>query len=199
MATTYRPKPRTSVRGSRRSSSRPNLIENRRCTRYNIGVLLEERDSLGWVMKALREAGSSLVMEFVRADEEMLCQRLSEGEWCLKEIAAHLRDAEELALRQMTAIAGDGAATLPLWDVDALPAERDYRSEDISALITEFRGLRNETSMLLWSVTNTDWQASARHPYRGVITFETIARELAQHDLEHLWQVRRLKFALGIA
>ena len=40
---------------------------------------------------------------------------------------------------------------------------------------------------------NGEWHKPAIHPYRGEITIETIARELAQHDLEHLWQVRRLK------
>jgi hypothetical protein len=41
-----------------------------------------------------------------------------------------------------------------------------------------------------------EWRRGVIHPYRGDISIETIARELAQHDLEHLWQVRRLKFDL---
>src|SRR5213594_4697555 len=121
-------------------------------------MLLRQSDSSGWVLKALRECANTVVRELSALDEDELLHSPIEGEWCLKEIAAHLRDAEELALRQMTAIADDGATTLPLWDIDALPAERDYRSEDISDLLTEFRGLRNETSMLLWSVTHSDWQ-----------------------------------------
>jgi hypothetical protein len=41
-----------------------------------------------------------------------------------------------------------------------------------------------------------DFERTAVHPYRGEVTLGQIARELAQHDLEHLWQVRRLKFEL---
>ena len=49
------------------------------------------------------------------------------------------------------------------------------------------------TVPLLWGLTEGDWGRAAEHPYRGSVTLEEVARELAQHDLEHLWQVRQLK------
>ena len=163
--------------------------------------MLEERDPQGWVLKALREAGSSLLSEFYGLDEDELTWRpgaqaggrLAEDEWSLKEIAAHLRDAEELALAQMTAIAEEAPGPLPAWDVDVLPQERDYRAAEMATLLAQFRRLRRETTYLLWDLTGADWQRAAEHPYRGLLPLGEIARELAQHDLEHLWQVRRLK------
>jgi len=160
-------------------------------------MLLEERDPTGWVLKALREAGNSLVGELYGLDERTLRRRPREGEWCLKEIAAHLRDAEELALLQMNAVLDAGDRPLPVRDIDALPLERDYLAADFSLLLSEFRGLRRQTVHLLWGLMEPDWQRRARHPYRGDITLREIAHELAQHDLEHLWQVRRLKHELG--
>ncbi len=162
---------------------------------YNCRVLLEERDSLAWVLKALREAGSSLVMEILTVDGDMLRQRPSGDDWCVSEIAAHLRDAEELALRQVAAIF-EGGNTLPFWDIDLLPAERDYQGSDTDEMLAEFRALRRETTSLLWTFSEREWRTSGQHPYRGEITLETLARELAQHDLEHLWQVRQLKHEL---
>jgi hypothetical protein len=158
--------------------------------------MLEHADRLGFVLKALREAGNSLVSEMYGVEEDMLCRRPAEGEMCIKEIAAHLRDAEELALEQMTAIAERSKRTLPARDVDLLPMERDYRSEDLMVFLAEFRELRRETTSLLWTV-EVSWDAVGRHPYRGEITLGDIAHELAQHDLEHLWQVRQLKHELG--
>jgi hypothetical protein len=161
---------------------------------------MEEPDRQGWVLKALREAGSSLISELYDIDEESLVWRPAEGEWSLKEIAAHLRDAEELALAQFNAfVAGSssalptGQAGLPAWDVDLLPQERDYQSGEIARVLASFRGMRRETMYLLWALTEADWQRSAEHPYRGPVTLGELARELAQHDLEHLWQVRQLK------
>lgn len=161
-------------------------------------MLLRQSDASGWVLKALRECSNIIVRELSMLDEDELRRSPGEGEWCLKEIAAHLRDAEQLALRQMTAIAERAHGPLPAWDVDLLPAERDYRSADLGDLLSELRELRQETTYLLWGLDDPDWQASAEHPYRGEVTIETLARELAQHDLEHLAEVRRVKAQLTV-
>ena len=144
-------------------------------------------------MKALREAGGSLLSELASFDEDILRWRPGDDEWSLKEIAAHLRDAEELAIAQLNAFASGGSKPLPAWDVDVLPQERSYQDEGIDRLLASFRDLRRETTYLLWGLTDADWGSSAQHPYRGEVTLGEIAHELAQHDLEHLWQVRRLK------
>jgi len=159
--------------------------------RYNGAVMLEH-DPQAWVLKALREAGGSLISELASFDEDVLRWRPAEDEWSLKEIAAHLRDAEELALAQLNSFAS-GSRPLPAWDVDLLPLERDYQGEEIDRLLASFRDLRRETTYLLWGFTDADWGSCAQHPYRGEVTLGEIARELAQHDLEHLWQVRQLK------
>ena len=157
-------------------------------------MLLRESDTSGWVLKALRECSNIVVRELSVLDEDALRWTPGEGDWCLKEIAAHLRDAEQLALRQMKAIAEGRTGQLPAWDIDLLPAERDYRSADLGDLLSELRELRQEVTYVLWDLD--DWQATADHPYRGQVTIETLARELAQHDLEHLAEVRRVKAAI---
>jgi len=159
-------------------------------------VLLDEGDSSGWVLKALRECANSIVSELSLIDEETLCRAPADGDWCLKEIAAHLRDAEELSLRQLTEIVESAGGPLPAWDIDLFPAERDYRAEDLGELLSQMRELRRETTYLLWGITGSEWRSSGEHPYRGRVTVETIARELAQHDLEHLAEIRRLKHQL---
>jgi hypothetical protein len=160
-------------------------------------MLLDRSDPQYFVLKALREASSSLVSELYGFDDDVLRRRPADGELSLKEIAAHVRDAEELALQQMAAIADESRRPLPAWDIDLLPFERDYREGDLGTFLSEFRGLRRETTEFLWSVGDRVWHAKGRHPYRGEVTIGEIAQELAQHDLEHLWQVRRLKHELG--
>jgi hypothetical protein len=156
-------------------------------------MLLRESDTSSWVLKALRECSNIVVRELSVLDEDTLRWSPGDGDWCLKEIAAHLRDAEQLALRQMNAIIEGRRGPLPAWDIDLLPAERDYRSADLGDLLSELRELRQETTYLLWGIDAPEWQATADHPYRGPVTIETLARELAQHDLEHLAEVRRVK------
>ncbi len=177
---------------SQRTAPGPNGCPSPDVARYN-GRVLQERDQQGWVLKALREAGNTLLSELYGLDEEELRWRPAEGEWSLKETASHLRDAEELALAQFNAFISGSASALPAWDVVLLPQERDYQGEEMARVLASFRGMRRETTYLLWSLTGADWQRSAEHPYRGPVTMGEVARELAQHDLEHLWQVRQLK------
>lgn len=158
-----------------------------------------ENDRPGWVLKALREAGGTLLSEFYGLGEEELRWRPAEDEWSLKEIAAHLRDAEELALAQLRALAEGATGPLPAWDVDVLPSERDYQGQEIEEALAALRSLRRETSFLLWELTEADWEGEAEHPFRGRVTLGEIAADLARHDLEHLWQVRQLKARLAEA
>ena len=150
-----------------------------------------------WVLKALREAGDELIDQFYGASEDELRGRPQDDEWSLKEIAGHLRDNEELALEQIRLMAGDEQPELPARDVDDLALERDYRSADVQELLRAFAGFRRQTYRLLSSLAPEDWGRCGRHPYRGEVTIGQIARELAEHDLGHLWQARRLREALG--
>ena len=58
----------------------------------------------------------------------------------------------------------------------------------------EFRpvGATNRVVNLLWSLESEDWERTGRHPYSGEVSIARLAREHIEHDLEHLWQARRL-------
>ena len=108
-------------------------------------------------MKALREAGGTLVSEFAGLDEAALRHRPAEDELSLKEIAAHLRDAAALALSQLTTASEEPDKRLPVWDIDVLPFERDYRDVDLRGVLSEVRNLRRQTTALLWMLRDWDW------------------------------------------
>lgn len=167
-----------------------------RAVQVTIGVVESGAgESQGWAVKALREAGSSLLSELRGLSESALRQRPADDERSLWEIAAHLAENERLALEQINAILIGGTDPLPVRDVEA-PAEEKERAElDAEECLAEFSALRGRMIRLLWRLTEAEWRATGRHPYRGEITVEQIAKELARHDLEHLWQVRRLKGA----
>lgn len=149
-----------------------------------------------WVLKALREAGEELIDQFYGASGDELCWRPQDDECSLKEIAGHLRDNEELALEQMGLMANEEEPELPARGVEEPPLEADYRSADVKELLGAFARLRRQTHRLLWSLAPEDWDRCGHHPYRGEVTIVQIARELAEHDLGHLWQARRLREAL---
>jgi hypothetical protein len=76
--------------------------------------------------------------------------------------------------------------------MDDIPFAEDYDEADDEELLDEFHYFRRRTTYLLWDLGEEEWTRGGMHPYRGRITVMDIARELYQHDLEHLWQARRI-------
>ena len=150
-----------------------------------------------WLLKAVRESSGELFAQFRGVSEHALRWRPAADEWCLKEVAAHVRDAEALYRRQIELIAHEREPRLPYEAIDVLPFERDYRGESLFALLSEYEEEREETMWLLRMLDESDWQRPGVHPYRGRVTIQDIARELHQHDLEHLYQARKLREALA--
>jgi hypothetical protein len=62
----------------------------------------------------------------------------------------------------------------------------------VEELLEEFHYLRRRTTYTLWDIDERDWQRGGIHPYRGRLTVLDLAREAYRHDLEHLWQSRRM-------
>jgi hypothetical protein len=121
--------------------------------------------------------------------------------WTLLGVAAHVRDVELGVNEQMEAVLGShrgGEPRLRHVGLDDIPFLEDYADEDEDEVLEELQYYRRQTSYLLWSCDDRDWDRAGLHPYRGRMTLLEITRDLYQHDLEHLWQARRMVEALGV-
>ena len=156
-----------------------------------------EYDESRWLLKALRETAHELGSQLWGLDEDDLRWRPAEDGLCLKEIAAHLRDCEEHFVRTLEAIAYQEAPCVAAFDADALVLERDYRESDVYETLEELERLRYRSVNLLWNLEDDQWEQTGAHPYLGPVSIARLAREQSQHDLEHLWRVRRLREALA--
>ena len=157
---------------------------------YEIGAETGQRR---WLLKAVREASGELFSQFSGLNEAALRQSPATDEWCLKEVAAHMRDAESLYRKQIELISRQKEPRLPYEAIDVLPFERDYREQPLDRLLYEYEDGRQETVWLLRTLDEGDWERCGIHPYRGRISILDIVRELHEHDLEHLYQARKLR------
>lgn len=146
----------------------------------------------GYLLKALTEGAGEIQDQLLSTPEEAARWRPAEDEWAVVEIAAHLRDAEELYGEQLRCIAGRADAELPVVDLQLLAEERRYLDEDLPRAVAQFARLRRATAYLLFDLDIDDWEREGRHRYRGPVSIAQIARELNEHDLGHLWQARRV-------
>jgi hypothetical protein len=150
-----------------------------------------------WLLKALREAAHELESQLWGLDEDDLRWRPQDDAMSLKEIAAHLRDCEEHFAKSLALIVHEERARLRPFDADALVLDHDYRQTDLYEALERFESLRGSAVQLLWSLEPEDWERTGQHPYRGSVSVLQLAREQNEHDLEHLWQARRLRQALA--
>lgn len=151
------------------------------------------RDDSQWLLKALHEAAGELENQLWGLSEDELCWRPAEDEWCLKEIAGHLRDCEERYLQRLRLVTELDEPEIPAFDADSIVPERDYRDLDLYDVLESFASLRRRTTSLLWTLDPQDWERRGIHPYLGSLTITQIVREMNEHDLSHLWQARRLR------
>jgi hypothetical protein len=149
-----------------------------------------------FILKALRESTGELFRQFSNLNEGSLRWRPAQNEWCLKELAGHLRDAERLYLHQLELIAEQREPRLPHEALDVLPFEREYCEESLRSLLADFEAAREDTFWTLRMLDEDDWQRVGLHPYLGRLSVGDIAREIHQHDLEHLYQAQSLRKAL---
>ena len=147
-----------------------------------------------FLLKALGEAAGELHRAFYGMPDREL-QRDADGPdegWTLLAIPYHVREVERGIQGQLDTILSTREAEIRHVDLDDIPFREDYIEEDYEELLEEFHYLRRRTTYSLWDIDERDWQRAGLPPYRGRLTVLEIAREAYQHDLEHLWQARRM-------
>lgn len=147
-----------------------------------------------FLLKAMGEGSGELHRAFYGLNRRDLLQPgtgVDEG-WTLLAIPYHLRETEHAVMGQIEAILSRRDGPIPHVDFDDMPWEELYRDEDAEELLDQFHYLRRHTSYALWELSERQWQWRGEHPYRGPVSILDIAREMYQHDLEHLWQAQRM-------
>ena len=157
-----------------------------------------------FLLKALGEANGELRRSLYSLPRRSL---LLEGDgkdegWCLMGIAVHLRDTEIGVAEQIeTIINSPNSRTaepdLRHVDIDDIPLITDCADEDAEDALEDYRFYRRHTTYQLWDISTAEWSRAGVQQFRGRRTITEIARELYQHDLEHLWQAQRMIEALA--
>lgn len=152
-----------------------------------------------FLLKALGEASGELQRAFYGLHPRELAQpgRGQDDGWRLQAIPYHMRETERGFGRQFEAILHAREPEIPHVDVDDIPFFEDYEETDEEEVLEEFHYLRRRTTYMLWDIGEHEWERAGIHPYRGRMTVLQLAREMYQHDLEHLWQARRMIDALA--
>ncbi|MCA9824595.1 MAG: DinB family protein [Dehalococcoidia bacterium] len=152
-----------------------------------------------FMIKAMREASGEMheLMWGMRLGSLLRPGQPPDEDWSLMGICYHLNAVEGVIGEQLERMITMREPRIPHADLDAIPFPGEYDDCDEEELLEEFHHKRSRNSYLLWDLSMEDWDRGGLHPYRGRRTVRETVRELYQHDLEHLWQARRMVEALG--
>lgn len=148
-----------------------------------------EYDPRSWLLKALREAAHAMEGLLLNVDDDCLDRSPGDGEWSCADLIAHMTEMERRFLDRLERIVRLDEPRIGAFDADSIDVSERQSVYDAMDDLSE---LRRRTVYLLWSLDDGDWRRKGVHPYLGPLTIMQVAREMNEHDLSHLWQLRRL-------
>jgi hypothetical protein len=152
-----------------------------------------EYDPKAWLLKALRETAHAMESLLWNLDDDAFGERPDDDEWSCRELAWHMTEMERRYIDRLERMVRVDEPALASFDSDSIADEGRPRDDDaVFDLMDEFSVLRRQSVYLLWSLDDADWERRGVHPYLGPLTITQVAREMNEHDLAHLWQLRRL-------
>ncbi|HEX2911439.1 MAG TPA: DinB family protein [Chloroflexia bacterium] len=146
------------------------------------------------VLLHLQEISKELEEELDNTLEEDANFNAAPGEWSVKEIVCHLRDAEHIYYRRLQQMLEDDEPFLRAFNPDELASERDYQAADWGEAVAAFKENRATNLNLLTELRPVQWLKGAIHQERGHITVHDIAEALVQHSTDHLEQIRHVRW-----
>jgi hypothetical protein len=128
-------------------------------------------------------------------DEAKVNRAPGRGEWSVRDIVAHLRDTEARYFPKMHLIS---IAEYPdLRRVQNIgPTEYDP-NDSIFTVMSQYRRLRQSTLSLLRELPRDAWRRAGLDVDNTSVTIRDLARELVEHDREHLAQIDETLEARG--
>ncbi|HEY8171750.1 MAG TPA: DinB family protein [Dehalococcoidia bacterium] len=151
-----------------------------------------EYDPKAWLLKAMRETAHATESLLWNVDDDALERAPSDDEWSCKELVGHMAEMERHYIEWLERIARLDEPEISAFDGDSITPPVPLRDQNVFDVMDEFGTLRRQTVYLLWSLDDGDWERRGKHPYLGPLSLMQIAREMNEHDLAHLWQLRRL-------
>jgi hypothetical protein len=150
-----------------------------------------EYDPKSWLLKAMRETANAMESLLWNVEDDVLGRAPEPDEWSCKQLVSHMAEMERRYIERLERMVRMDEPHIAPFDADSIDEEMPRDDESIFDTMDEFGVLRRQTVYLLWSLDDDDWERRGVHPYLGPLSVMQVAREMNEHDLAHLWQLRR--------
>ena len=143
-------------------------------------------------MMAQMEKTPDEFVALIRGQNEAILAKRPDGKnWAAKEIICHLRDTDELFMGRFQAILAIDEPKFSPADADRWAEDRQYLRNDVQEALAAFRRRRGENLKILRGLKPEQWERAGIHATRGRETLRTWVSLMANHDINHLEQMKR--------
>jgi uncharacterized damage-inducible protein DinB len=142
------------------------------------------------VMSALVAAPRAIMRALGRTSRRRLARRPARGEWSVTEVLGHLLDAEVTLGFRIRKLAAEPGAVVVAWDQDRWTDGLQHRRADPRTLAAAYGALRAANVDQVRRLSPAQRRAAGRHPEYGRLRVNELLTHWAEHDLNHLEQIR---------
>lgn len=115
------------------------------------------------------------------------------GKWSVRQIVAHLADAELVAAQWFRQMIAEDEPRLTEFDQDAWANNLDYARRQPKQSLETFRRLRGENHELLKGVPESAFARLGTHPGRGKVSLWELVSSRADHVENHARQLQAIR------
>ncbi len=135
----------------------------------------------------------AMVLTGVSGEEEDFA--IAPGKWNVRQIVAHLADAELVGAHRFRQVIAEDNPTIIAYDQDAWTRNLDYARRKPKHSLETFRRIRAENYDLLKDQPPAVFERTGRHTENGVMTLLQMLEGYAGHAESHARQLREIREA----
>lgn len=129
--------------------------------------------------------------------EDDMCREIVEGEWTIRNVLTHLRDAQGVLDFRVNLLIEKDNPTIESKAVFEWAKEESERPASSMEIFDTYLGSRRKTLETLRGIPLEDWWREGRHEEFGTISIKQQTSYFATHELTHLPQIEFLRERLS--
>jgi hypothetical protein len=142
------------------------------------------------LLERLRRGAEMVAVSITGAAGSELDYVPEPGKWSIRQIVAHLADAEMVAGARLRRIIAEDNPRIEAFDQNAWVANLDYNRRKTSQALETFRRIRGESYELLKDLPPQAFEREGQHSERGPISLKFLLQLIAEHAENHAAQIR---------
>jgi hypothetical protein len=115
------------------------------------------------------------------------------GKWSVRQIVAHLADAEMVGAHRFRQVIAEDNPTLIAYNQDAWTANLDYARRKPKQSLETFRRIRAENYELLKGLPESAFERAGNHSENGRMTLRQLLEGYAGHAETHARQLQEIR------